>query len=32
MYTKMFIVLNNSVFLIDGSHSLLVWKPGFREP
>lgn len=32
MYTKMFIVLNNSVSLIDSSHSLLVWKPGLRQP
>lgn len=32
MYTKMFIVLNNSVSLIDGSHSVFVWKPGLRQP
>lgn len=31
MYTKMFIVLNNSVSLIDGSHSLFIWKPGLRQ-
>lgn len=28
----MFIVLNNSVSLIDGPRSLLVWKPGLRQP
>lgn len=32
MYTQMFIVLNNSVFLIEGSHSLLGWKLGLRQP
>ena len=32
MYTQMFIVLNTSVSLIDGSHSLLGWKLGLRQP
>ena len=31
MYTQMFIVLNNSVFLIEGSHSVLGWKLGLRQ-